>query len=226
VDTQIYCRRPSLGEVQALIEIGVTHIAWDVSPQDGNGLVLSAQIAEMVRAASRKSTLLVHSRKVTALATIARMVKPDYLLLSSDRDDSEMPGLAATIGSHSKLMMSVPVRQQGSAAEIPSLERAREYALYAGALTVDTCVDPSRPTIFGCTGRTNDWSVCAAIVRTVQIPVVLAGGLDARNVGAAIKAVRPAIVDACTSVELSDKSKDLKRCAAFVAAASAAPSHS
>lgn len=216
---QIYCRRPSLGETKALIEMGTTHVAWDVRPQDREQMVLAAQIADLVREAGRISTLLIHSRKRKVLATIARMVRPDFLLLSSDRNDAEMSLLSEEIAPATRLMMSVPVRVNGSSAILPSLERAVEYARYAGALTVDTCVDPSAANVFGCTGRTNDWLICAEIVRSVSIPVVLAGGLTPSNVGQAIRTVRPEIVDACTSLELADKSKNLAVCREFVEAA-------
>lgn len=224
VGTQIYCRRPSLGEVKALIEMGVTHIAWDLSPQDGDRIVVSSQIIEMIQQANRVSTLLVHSRKIAVLSSICRMIRPDYLLLSSDRNDHEMPSLASAVGPQTKLMMSVPVRVSGSNQSLPSIELARSYAAFAGALTVDTCLDPARPAVFGCTGRTNDWKICAEIVKAVDIPVVLAGGLNVENVAESILAVRPAIVDACTSLELADKSKDLSLCRRFVANANEASS--
>lgn len=211
---QIYCRNPSLGETKALLDMGVELIGWHVKPDDGAGLMLSRWLADLVRDRGAKSSLLVHEKRTGRLATIAEMVRPDYLLMSSARDDEAMPALAARLGSATKLMMTVPVRVQGSTIDLPSKKLALEYAAYSGALTVDTTLGDVKS--FGCTGRTNDWEICREIVAAVKIPVVLAGGLTPENVAESIRSVRPPIVDACTSLELADRSKDLERCRAFV----------
>ena len=70
--------------------------------------------------------------------------------------------------------------------------------------------------LVGGTGETFDWSL-AANARGCH--VVLAGGLRPDNVGAAIRAVRPAAVDVCTGVERAPGDKDPQRVAAFVRAA-------
>lgn len=58
----------------------------------------------------------------------------------------------------------------------------------------------------GGTGRTIDWSLASAIAR--QRPVILSGGLDARNVIDAIGAVHPAAIDVSSGVESSPGIKD------------------
>lgn len=215
-EIQVYCRRPSLGEMDALIEMGVHCLAWHIRPEDGMAIIEAERMARRIKDAGRKSTLLVHSRKVQILSTVARMVRPDFLLLSSDRDDSEMGHLAALVAPNTKLMMSVPVSAAGLNEKVDSYRFAIEYQAFAGALTVDTMLDTKSPSRFGCTGRTNDWDTCAEIVKASSVPVVLAGGLRAENVGEAIRRVRPPIVDACTSLEFPDKSKDLAKCRTFV----------
>jgi phosphoribosylanthranilate isomerase len=69
-------------------------------------------------------------------------------------------------------------------------------------------------------GRTHDWSISRRIVDEVSIPAILAGGLDADNVAAAIAAVRPAGVDSKTKTDCANGTgKDLERVRRFVAAA-------
>ena len=57
------------------------------------------------------------------------------------------------------------------------------------------------------------------MVERSELPVILAGGLDADNVAEAIAAVRPAAVDAHTRVEGADGRKDPMRLRRFVDAA-------
>jgi len=69
----------------------------------------------------------------------------------------------------------------------------------------------------GGTGRAFDWN----LVRGLKQRIVLAGGLEAGNVAAAIEAVRPWGVDACSRLESSPGKKDHQKMAAFIAAAQA-----
>lgn len=52
----------------------------------------------------------------------------------------------------------------------------------------------------GGTGRTHDWDVSRRIVEAVEIPVILAGGLNPGNVAEAMRLVKPYAVDVCSGV--------------------------
>jgi phosphoribosylanthranilate isomerase len=67
----------------------------------------------------------------------------------------------------------------------------------------------------GGTGQTFDWSL---LPEGAAQPLILAGGLDAHNVGAGIRAVHPWAVDVASGVELAPGVKDPARLAAFIAA--------
>lgn len=69
-------------------------------------------------------------------------------------------------------------------------------------------------------GQIFDWSLAAEVPDGVR--VLLAGGLTAENVGAAVARVRPWGVDVATGVEASPGRKDPRRLHAFVTAARAA----
>jgi phosphoribosylanthranilate isomerase len=68
----------------------------------------------------------------------------------------------------------------------------------------------------GGTGQTFDWSLLRQ--QTFNGRVWLAGGLDASNVGRAIRTVRPYAVDVSTGVESEPGMKSAERIAAFVGA--------
>ena len=78
------------------------------------------------------------------------------------------------------------------------------------ALHFDTAVGG----LSGGTGRTFEWSVLDAVPR--RRPIVLSGGLTPANVGAAVRRVRPDVVDVASGVESAPGLKDPARIAAFV----------
>lgn len=102
-----------------------------------------------------------------------------------------------------------------------AIDRAKYFAGFCDMLILDS-IAPGIAGI-GAAGRTHDWSIDAEIVRSVPCHVVLAGGLDAENVRAAIEAVRPWGVDSFTrtSDRLPDggSRKNIEKVRAFVQAA-------
>jgi phosphoribosylanthranilate isomerase len=69
-------------------------------------------------------------------------------------------------------------------------------------------------------GQTTDWNEAAGLAARMQL--ILAGGLNAHNVGAAIRQVRPFGVDVSSGVEQQPGIKSPQKIADFVAAARAA----
>jgi phosphoribosylanthranilate isomerase len=78
-------------------------------------------------------------------------------------------------------------------------------------------VDAYDPRRHGGTGQPVDWTRAAAIARRERL--VLAGGLTADNVAAAIASVRPYAVDVSSGVEDAPGIKSAAKLQAFVAAA-------
>jgi phosphoribosylanthranilate isomerase len=88
--------------------------------------------------------------------------------------------------------------------------RCAEFPQAAGIL-LDTFV----PGVPGGTGETFDWSL---VPENPGCPIILAGGLTAENVAAAIRQVHPWAVDVSGGVEASKGVKDAAKVRAFVAA--------
>jgi len=88
------------------------------------------------------------------------------------------------------------------------------YAPVADALLVDSTGDEGG----GGTGETHDWDRARRYRRTLDVPVVLAGGLTPANVAEAVGTVRPFAVDVASGVERDGGVKDHDAVRRFVAA--------
>ena len=86
-------------------------------------------------------------------------------------------------------------------ADAPAIE---DYADHADALLVDS-VDADGG---GGTGETHDWERTRDLVDSLDVPVVLAGGLTPENVAEAVETVEPFAVDVASGVESSGGTKD------------------
>ena len=84
----------------------------------------------------------------------------------------------------------------------------------AAGLLLDARVEGT----LGGTGRSFDWTLAAAVRERIGF-LVLAGGLEARNVGRAVELVRPDGVDVSSGVESAPGRKDVAKLRAFVEAA-------
>ncbi len=84
----------------------------------------------------------------------------------------------------------------------------------AGPGTPAFLVDAAVAGKFGGTGQTGDWDGAAALARRHQL--LLAGGLTADNVAAAVARVRPWGVDVASGVEATPGRKDHAKVRAFI----------
>ncbi len=85
----------------------------------------------------------------------------------------------------------------------------------------DVVIDAHHPDLRGGTGQTCDWSAARATLPFTRF-LILSGGLNAHNVGRAIKAVTPHAVDVCSGVESVPGVKDHRALEQFIAAVRAA----
>jgi phosphoribosylanthranilate isomerase len=92
--------------------------------------------------------------------------------------------------------------------EAASLDGHAAYAV--SALLLDAWVAGT----YGGTGERFNWELAAAVAR--QRPVILAGGLTAENVAAAVRTVRPYAVDVSSGVEAAPGRKNPEKVAAFI----------
>lgn len=141
---------------------------------------------------------------------LCRYVGATVLQLHGEFTTGDLELLRAAL-PHLKIIRAVPVVGP------EAVDRARALARRVDALILDTY--DSSTGRHGATGKTHDWSISRRIVEAVRVPVILAGGLTAANVGDAIAAVRPWGVDVHTGVEDEDGRRSLDKMTAFLRAA-------
>jgi phosphoribosylanthranilate isomerase len=141
-------------------------------------------------------------------------IRPDILHLArADAiDDATLQRIRAKI-EPAQLMLTVPVDGPDA------IDVARRLSEVGDCLLLDTKHPDTG--VVGASGHTHDWSVSADIVNTLDIPVVLAGGLGPENVRDAISAVRPFGVDSetRTSLESDRRRKDIAKVESFISLA-------
>ncbi|WP_456483849.1 phosphoribosylanthranilate isomerase [Methanopyrus kandleri] len=108
------------------------------------------------------------------------------------------------------------VDQRGSVwlgEELIGDEVLAEYCEIVDAVLLDT-----KSAGGGGSGERHDWDASARLVRRLDVPVILAGGLNPENVREAVETVRPYAVDTSSGVEKEPGIKDPEAIAEFVRA--------
>jgi phosphoribosylanthranilate isomerase len=146
------------------------------------------------------SVLVTGPDSVQAAVARQERVGADVLQVHGDLAPAEVGGLRERVGA--AVVVAVD----------SGCERAGAYAAAADALLVDSTTE----TGMGGTGETHDWAQTRAIASSVDVPVVLAGGLTPGNVGEAVETVAPFAVDVASGVEREPGRTDHDAVRAFV----------
>jgi phosphoribosylanthranilate isomerase len=155
--------------------------------------------AALVAAAPPFLTTVLVTMPETAEEAIERAerVSPDVLQLHGNLSPETVAEVRAAVGT------VLVATDHGS---------APAYAEAADALLVDS-VDESGA---GGTGETHDWTATRELVETLDVPVLLAGGLTPENVAEAVRTVGPYGVDVASGTEREGGIKDHDAVRAFV----------
>lgn len=210
-------------EAVAAVELGVDNIGFIAGKYDLVFGELSFEEARDMAALlppGGTSTAITMSDDVDEILRMAEIVQPDIVHISTEVDQVNMESMRMI---RERLAPDMLLMKAISVDDATSLETAKEYAQVSDLLLLDTSAK-GFPGV-GATGFTHDWNVSRQIVESVEIPVILAGGLSAENVCQAIEIAKPWGVDSNTStnVEGSRVLKDLTRIEGFVKAVHSSP---
>lgn len=148
------------------------------------------------------TTLVTMAERIDEAIETADAVDPDVLQLHTDLPREALRSVGESTAG--KLVVVVDAADP---------DRARAIAPAVDGILVDS-IDESGA---GGTGETHDWDATAEVVSTLDVPVILAGGLTPDNVAAAVETVGPFAVDIATGVERSGGRKDHDAVRSFVA---------
>ena len=207
------CCIASIDEAWMAIRAGADALGLVGSMPSGPGPIADELIAEIARAVPPPvaTFLLTSETDVDAVIDHARTCGTNTLQIV-DRVDPSVYGEIRRALPALKMVQVIHVLDDTSVTE------ARELAPHVDALLLDSGNPQLKVKELGGTGRVHDWNLSRQIVESVDPPVFLAGGLNAGNVAAAIRHVRPYGVDLCSSVR-TDGRLDREKLGAFMEAA-------
>ena len=199
------CCISSIGEARAAIAAGASAIGLVSAMPSGPGVIEDQQISEIAAAIPPPiATFLLtafqhadeiidqHHRCRTSTIQLVDRVHPREI----QQLRQQLPGI--------KLVQVIHVTDEGS------IEEARTASTMVDVLLLDSGNQKLDVKELGGTGRTHDWKLSRRIRDEIDIPLFLAGGLNAANIADAISAVLPYGLDLCSSVRSNGKLDTIK----------------
>jgi phosphoribosylanthranilate isomerase len=204
------CGINSLDALDAALAAGADMIGlvrFERSPRH-LGLDQGRALAERARGKAQRVVLVVDADDA-ALAEVVAAFDPDLLQLHGSETPERVAAIRARFGR--------PVMKAVGIADAGDLARVAAYAGAADRLLLDAKPPPTVEALPGGNGLAFDWGLAAGL--DVAKPVMLSGGLDSRNVAAAVGLTGVKAVDVSSGVERRPGEKDPDKIAAFVKAA-------
>ena len=216
------CANTNVDDALLAAEMGVDAVGFVFAPSKRR--VTPEQVAEITRELPPALTKVgvftsTDAGEILAAAKVAGLT---VVQLHSAFDPELVNAIDAGSGGALRVVQVVDVAVEMELEEL----RGLLTAVLRHPFVVAALLDASHGGASGGTGKRFDWERTAAVVREVQEAiggrVIVAGGLDAENVGEAIAAFKPWGVDVASGVEAAPGKKDAERLRAFVTAARAA----
>jgi len=207
------CGITNLEDAQTAVAAGADYLGFIFYPPSKRSITpaAAAEIVARLRAAEQCPLLVgvFVNESGERMATVLDTVGLDLAQLSGE----EVPFLVGDpqsplYGRAYKALRPTSLAEAEAEAEwyVPP-----ERPSHLPALLLDTY----HPTLRGGTGATGDWEMSAHLAQTIP-GLMLAGGLTADNVAAAVRVVRPFAVDVASGIEDRPGKKDLSLLRRFI----------
>jgi phosphoribosylanthranilate isomerase len=195
--------------LDAALDAGADMVGFVFFPPSPRNLSfkVAASLESRVRGRAKKVALSVDADE-TLLSYVVDALGPDILQLHG----SETPLQVAAV----KARFNLPVMKAIAVETRSDLAAIARYAAVADWLLFDAR-PPREATRPGGLGKTFDWRLLENL--NPGVPYMLSGGLDAGNVGEALRIARAPGVDVSSGVERAPGEKDVDKIRAFIRAA-------
>lgn len=189
------CCIASIDEARLAVSAGASAIGLVSAMPSGPGPIAEELIAEIAARmpAPTETFLLTALRDAEAIAEQHRRCGTTALQLVDHVPEPELKRLR-------RLAPGVRLVQVIHVVGPESVDEAGAAAALVDTLLLDSGNPRLAVKELGGTGRVHDWTHSRRICETADVPVLLAGGLNAGNVRAAMERVRPAGLDVCSGL--------------------------
>jgi phosphoribosylanthranilate isomerase len=199
------CCIASVAEAELAIHYGASAIGLVSAMPSGPGVIDDESIA------------LIASKIPPAIATFLLTCSQDVASIIEQQRRARANTLQIvdrlTEGSYDDLRKALPgiaIVQVIHVTGEESIHEAVEVASQVDAILLDSGNQKLPIKELGGTGRTHDWTISRHIRESVDIPIFLAGGLNADNVAEAINQVGSFGLDLCSGVRTDGKLDEMK----------------
>jgi len=199
------CCIAGIEEARLAIRYGASAIGLVSAMPSGPGPIPEERIAEIVRSIPPgiASFLLTSKQDAPSIIEQQRRLRANTLQLVD----------AVAIDVYRALRDALPgigIVQVVHVLGEESIDEALRVASHVDAILLDSGNPRLAVKELGGTGRRHDWSISRKIREAVDVPVFLAGGLNAENVAEAIQQVGPFGLDVCSGVRTNGKLDESK----------------
>ena len=194
------CCISSMAEARLAIEHGADALGLVGKMPSGPGPIPDWLIAEIVKG--------IHPPVASFLLTSEQ--SSEEIIYHVKRVDTNTVQIVdeLTVGTYGDIRTALPhlkIVQVIHVIDEKSIDDAVRIAPRVDALLLDSGNPKASIKTLGGTGNIHNWEVSREIVKAVEVPVFLAGGLHAGNVREAIQIVQPYGVDICSGVRTEGK---------------------
>lgn len=199
------CCISSLTEAQLAIQYGASALGLVSEMPSGPGVIAEKLIAEITAKIPPgiSSFLLTSRQNVAEIIAQQRRCGTNTIQLVDE----------LLVGSYAELRLAMPgikLVQVIHVAGENSIAEAERIAPHVDTILLDSGNPNLAVKELGGTGRTHNWRISRTIRERIEIPLFLAGGLNADNVRAAIDEVGPFGLDICSGVRTDGKLDESK----------------
>jgi len=194
------CCIQSFEEAKLAIKCGASALGLVSEMPSGPGVISEDLIVEIAKQvpADISTFLLTSKTNAEQIITQHKKCNTSYLQLVDKVDIDVYKKLRGDLPSV-KIVQVIHVTGKESIGEAVSVSD------FVDLILLDSGNQKLAVKELGGTGRTHNWSISKEIVKIVNVPIVLAGGINPLNVFAAINEVKPYGIDLCSGVRINGK---------------------